>query len=500
MAIDTNRLAFLRSRGDIKYFYEWLGYTWGNHIADWVDLYTDRKDAQVHRTCIIAPRDHSKSTTLRIVLLHHALFLKWRDKPFSCWLFSASRDTASRRLQEIREDILKHKELRKYLDTKRGGKYELFFTNGAWIRATSVGSAIRGEHPACIALDDVLMDMGDMSMNAVRGWLRKVVTPMLSPGTSLYCVGTPMAMTDIYHTEMLNNKVWKAGTWSAISNWDEYKNDPENVKPNCLWPEHRPIEFIMEQREAMQELEFSQEYLCRVIDEESQVFPRTITRKNMDMELVLEKEKLRNDKYVIGFDPSHGLGKDYSVLCVLRQDEDGNIYVVDFWKRNDFPPEKQVDVIAQFNERYNMPPFAIEDVGFQRLYNAILMQKGVTIDYRPSKASNKSLKQGLMNRLRAWFEQGRIVIPYGDDATRRLMNVFLEELESHAWKDGDIVDLGKHNDMVMAFAHAIDQFVNRGKVESFVVGSTNISGWAQGSKNNSSIVRKGGKYPFFNGL
>lgn len=494
MPINTSTLSFLRSKDDIKYFYEWLGYTWGEHIEDWIKLYTDRKDAQVHRTCIVAPRDHSKSTTLRIVLLHHALFLKWRNKPFSCWLFSASKDTASRRLGEIREDILKHKELSKYLDTKRGGKYELFFTNGAWIRATSVGSAIRGEHPACIALDDVLMDMGDMSMDNVRGWLRKVVTPMLSPGTSLYCVGTPMAMTDIYHTEMLENKVWKSGTWSAILNWDEYKADPENVIPECLWPEHRPIEFILEQKEAMQELEFTQEYLCRVIDEESQVFPRSISRKNMDMELSLEKEKFHDGKYVMGFDPSHGLGKDYSVIVMLRQDEDGYIYLVDVWRRNDFPPEKQVDVIADYNYRYKMPVVAIEDVGFQRLYNAILMQKGITIDYKPSKASNKSLKQGLMSRLRAWFEQGRVVLPFGDEPTRKVIRAFLEELESHAWKNGEIVDLGKHNDMVMAFAHAIDQFVMPVSQGSFSVSTTTFGSW----NNSETSTKAGGKYPFFN--
>lgn len=496
MTIETNTLSLLRSKSDIKYFYEWLGYTWGKHIGEWVDLYTDRKDAQVHRTCIIAPRDHSKSTTLRVVLLHHALFLKWRNKPFTCWLFSASRDTASRRLMEIREDIKKHKELRKYLDEKKGGKYELFFTNGAWIRATSVGSAIRGEHPACIALDDVLTDMGDMSMDSVRGWLRKVVTPMLSPGTSLYCVGTPMSMVDIYHTEMLDNSVWKSGVWSAINNWDEFKNDPDNVKPNCLWPEHRPIEFILEQKEAMQELEFSQEYLCRVIDEESQVFPRSITRQNMDMELKLEKEKFHSGQYVIGFDPAHGLGKDYSVMVVLRQDAEGYVYLVDIWRRNDFPPEKQADVIGEYNVRYNMPPIAIEDVGFQRLYNAILMQKGITIDYRPSKASNKSLKQGLLNRLKAWFEQGRVVLPYGDDATRKIVSLFLEELESHAWKNGEIVDLGKHNDIVMAFAHAIDQLIRPVNKGSFSVGTTTLQSW----KNNPKSTKAGGKYPFFNGL
>ena len=33
--------------------------------------------------------------------------------------------------------------------------------------------------------------------------------------------------------------------------------------------------------------------------------------------------------------------------------------------------------------------------------------------------------------------------------------------KGQAWRDGLIVDLGRHNDTVMAFAHAIDQFTYR---------------------------------------
>ena len=80
-----------RSMNDFKHFYEWTGYIWGDHIGEWWDLYADRKGAQVHRVCIIAPRDHSKSTTLRMVMLHQCLFSTWRDKPFTIWLFSASK-------------------------------------------------------------------------------------------------------------------------------------------------------------------------------------------------------------------------------------------------------------------------------------------------------------------------------------------------------------------------------------------------------------------------
>ena len=497
MDIDMSRFHFQRSRNDFKHFYEWLGYTWGDHIAEWADIYLNRGDSEVHRTCIIAPRDHSKSTTLRVILAHNCLFRKWRDKPYTVWLFSASKDTASNRLQEIREDLMRHPDLRKMIDERRGGKWELKFNNGAWIKATSVGSAIRGEHPACIAFDDVLVDLGDQSMSNIAHWMRKVVTPMLSPGTDFYCVGTPMAKTDIYHTEMLENSQWKTGVWSAFPNWDEWKSDPDNVELQCLWPEHRSKRFILEQREAMGDLAFVQEYLCKVVDDDAQVYPRNLIRKNLSMENIIEPEKLHGGKYAIGFDPAHGLKQDYSVMIVVRQDESGVLHVVNMWRRNDFPPSKQVDEILRWNHAYKMPAFASEDVGFQRLYESLINQRDSVVDFKPSKVSNKGLKQGLLNRLRVWFEQEKIQFPYGDDATRKMMEIILEELENHVWKEGEIADIGRHNDTTMALAHAVDQFSFKEGGAIFASRTTTMDNW--GDKKSRKGGRKPGRFVTFGG-
>mgnify|MGYP003109412696 FL=1 len=471
-----------RSENDVAYFYRWLGYELGDHIHEWLDLYADRKGAEVHRVCIIAPRDHSKSTTLRVCLLHHMLFSKWRNKPFTCWLFSASKDTASNRLTEIREDLKRHPELRQYIDEKRGGKFELRLTNGSWIKATGMGAAMRGEHPACIALDDILTDMGDTPMDVVRDWLRKVVTPMLSPGTNLFCVGTPMSAVDLYHTEMLPNDAWKCGVWSAIPNWDEHRADP-NVELQVLWPQQRSLAFIMEQRGAMGDLAFTQEYLCKVVDDDSAAYPRQHTRKNLDMESRLEFEKHHQGRYVIGFDPSHGLGQDYSVMVVMRQAADGNLHLVNIWRRNDFPPARQAEKLVELAKIYGNATVSAEVVGFQQLYQALINQMGATIDYQPSKVSNKGLKQGLLNRLRVWFEQEKMVFPYGEHHTRQAVNILLDELETHVWKGGDIVDLGKHNDCVMALAHAVDQFsVGASRQTPVITGKIQAGEWSGGKE------------------
>ena len=70
----TSALSLERSKKSKRYFYEWLGYTWGDHIEEWMKMYEERGDAEVHRVCLIAPRDHSKSTTLRVAVLWSSLF------------------------------------------------------------------------------------------------------------------------------------------------------------------------------------------------------------------------------------------------------------------------------------------------------------------------------------------------------------------------------------------------------------------------------------------
>lgn len=487
-----------RSRHDIKHFYEWLSpeYKWADHIEEWMDMYGDRKGASVHRVCIIAPRSHSKSATLRVKLLHMCLFEKRNGNPMEVWLFSASIRQATNRLEEIKTDMRRHPELRKYLDERKSNKQRISFTNGAWIQATGVGSAIRGEHPAVVALDDVLAEMGDMTMDSVREWFKKVVTPMLDPNTSCYVVGTPMSHTDLYTTEMLSEKakqVWKSGVWSAFPNWDEWRADPDNVSLIPLWPEFRPVEFLLEQKISMDDdLAFAQEYLCKVVDDDAQVFNRHLIRKNIDIDSVggFNVQLDGSSRFIIGFDPAHGIGKDYSVLICLRQDEQGYVHFVDMWRKNNFPPDKQADVIIEWAKHFKAP-VAAEDVGFQRLYETVIEQKGGHIEYRQSKASNKGLKQGLMNRLRVWFERELVVFPFGSDDIRKKVGIILDELENHVWKGGDIIDVGKHNDTVMALAHAIDQF--KPKTNAALPMATGITGGWNKSKNNSKPkgIRRG---------
>ena len=99
-----------------------------------------------------------------------------------------------------------------------------------------------------------------------------------------------------------------------------------------------------------------------------------------------------------------------------------------------------------------------------------------------------------MNRMRVWFEREMIIFPYGDDATRRQVNILLEELNTHAWREGEIIDLGRHNDCAMALAHALDQFTYRTPEMPSVFKTMRKGEWSGGQRRiNRSPTSFGGK-------
>ena len=178
-------------------------------------------------------------------------------------------------------------------------------------------------------------------------------------------------------------------------------------------------------------------------------------------------------------------------MIVLRQDEQGFIHFVNMWRRNDFPPDKQANMLIEWAKRYGNCPIAVEDVGFQQMYESLLAQKGAVVDYRPSKVGNRTLKQGILNRLRVWFEREMVCLPYGNDETRRMVEIILDELKTHAWRDGIIVDLGRHNDTVMAFAHAIDQFTYKTPDMPVIMKTMTGGEWIGGSTTGLNRERSG---------
>ena len=106
----------MKEQERLKYFYKWLGYSWGNHIGEWMDMYSADDGMHINRGYYCT--SHSKSVTLGVKLLHMC-FLKVQWKTHG-YLVIFKEDTA-RRLAEIRKDLTSQ-ELSRYLNTKKGGK------------------------------------------------------------------------------------------------------------------------------------------------------------------------------------------------------------------------------------------------------------------------------------------------------------------------------------------------------------------------------------------
>ena len=51
-------IAMERSRRSVRYFYEWLGYTWGDHIDQWMNMYSDRQMQSLNQSNPSTDKNH----------------------------------------------------------------------------------------------------------------------------------------------------------------------------------------------------------------------------------------------------------------------------------------------------------------------------------------------------------------------------------------------------------------------------------------------------------
>ena len=172
-----------------------------------------------------------------------------------------------------------------------------------------------------------------------------------------------MSMTDLYHTEMLNNKSWKSASWSAIPNYDEWKSSDGKVDAEALWPEYRSIKFLLEQRDAVGELEFAQEYLADFNVYEGQVWNFNHERCVADLS---ELDTSQMDMFA-GLDVGY---KDPTAFCVIGYDWDKQkFYLVDEYLDAERTTEQHAIEIRKLMNKWDIDWIYIDSAAQQTRYD-----------------------------------------------------------------------------------------------------------------------------------
>jgi len=341
------------------------------------------------------------------------------------------------------------------------------------VEAVGSGGSITGGHVDVIIMDDLEDDKTVYSSTVrdkTREWLRGTVQPMLSRGGFMLVVGTRKHHDDVY-AHMIKDPTFEVRNDPAIAQFPEsysfdmgLDGDGRDVIRNVsvvgaskvLWEEERPIEYLLKERQAVGSLLFAREFMNQVNSDDSAAFKWEW----------LEQAQKRGSAYSFGEIPvvdrlqvvqawdlalitdakrAEDQDGDYTVGTTWAKDQDGNRYLLSMVRARGLTPNELKALILTEYEYYKefVTCVMIEKNAFGQLH---LLNLQTTTDL-PLKqhlttAGAKSNSWTGVPALSALFENGKIILPYRDEASRMIIDTLCAELYG--------LGKEKHDDTVMS--------------------------------------------------
>lgn len=321
----------------------------------------------------------------------------------------------------------------------------------------SKDSMIRGLHVGAVVCDD-LPDESSLYSQEQREKLHEVfygsITPIVEPFGYLCVFGTPYNSGDLYG-DLKNDARFKIFEYPAIF--------PDG---QLLAPDRLTFSRLTEERQSLGTLVFNREYLVVPVADTSTIFPYEFLKRSIHgMEHIsftndIESYPIKLVRVVVGCDfaISGNVGADYTVYTVWGIDSNNLIYLINLYREQGASHDLQVNRLIEFNARYKPNKLVCESNGFQRILAGMAKERGLINieEFITTEGNKKDLKLGLPS-LSALFESGRLRVPYGDENTRKLVDIMFGEFNSIAFnsKKGTLESVCGHDDTCMSSFMAI---------------------------------------------
>jgi len=446
-----------------------LGVEIGAHLEEWSELINKHA-----RLAIQAARDHSKSTFFSYVC---PIWWAWKEPGVEIYIFSKTQEQAQEFIDIILwgrnnlkgiADIPKLSHLVPDQDAVRDprrrtrlNRNDVILTNGSRLRAVGYGKAIRGRHPKYVVLDDPLNDE-DMWSETVRqkniAYFQSAIVNMVMPytqhgdwfeGGQCIVVGTPYHMADLFGW-LEKNEVYKFFRYPGILR--------DEGKERALFPWRWSLAQLYEKKKEIGPIAFAREIMCLAINDDISIFPTYLFPPLFDEVLTLRptKEAIEQRGWTIfmGVDiaRSASVGADYFVIFTLAKDKAGNRYLVDIHRSKGLSFRDQLQQIAIEAARYDPSLIYIESNAMQQLYtDEMRRMTDLPVKEFVTTAVNKyPLDKGVPG-LRITLENKKLVIPRGDEYSRAITDIWMEECSQFGYVDGKLQGIGVHDDTVMAW-------------------------------------------------
>tara|TARA_Y100001973_G_scaffold11446_1_gene15555 strand:- start:1130 stop:2278 length:1149 start_codon:yes stop_codon:yes gene_type:complete len=339
------------------------------------------------------------------------------------------------------DKMFTHPMLKKFKPARGWAIGNITLTNGNQILERSVGSQIRGLHPQEIIIDDPLKEFSMTGIQKVTDWFYGDMIPTLHHTASLRVIGTPFSYTDIYQ-QLSENAAYTVRTYPCLN----ALNEP-------LWPDRWNYEALMARKAEVGSLMFTREYMCVPISTGTSLFNPEHLDNAKNKDLVLKPLKREGYKYFIGVDPAISTDGDYNVITVLEMDENENKSIVYIDRAKNVQFRENIQKVKLLNQVFRPEVILFETNTFAKSFTQELRQVA-DVNVHDFDTTRRK-KQEIILNLQMTLENGKINFPYGNEESRKVSSLLIEEMSMFAITErGKFEGIGAHDDMVMSLALA----------------------------------------------
>lgn len=387
------------------------------HTLPWVEHFNKHKFALV-----LASREHTKSTTVRMFLLHALCY-----NPSLRVLIAAHKEELA---DEFFRDIqmqLERDDIQEDFGFKKGKPWnigqaflktaKLSTQSTATLSTVAKMAGITGKRFDIIVMDDILTEENQSTEKRrykLKRWINKELYPALDSieGSKWIVIGTRKNVEDWY------SEIMVIPHWNTIVD-QLYKIDEEGNK-TYLWPERFNQEVEDEKRAQMEADEFAMEFMNEPIASSGLRFKREWIKFYSGTSGV----SLPHDKHLeiyMGIDPSGGKKSDrasYSAIAVIAFDkrpEYQDIYVLDM-VRSRLSLAEQEDIIeAKYKEwdpyRVNIEGVLYNQTFAERMVRTFPRMYLVSYAHKGMRGTSDISKIGRIENIVGWlFKKGKIYL------------------------------------------------------------------------------------------
>lgn len=413
-----------------------------------------------HRNTIICSRDHGKSTICSLAFpLWTTIFspqINTADKIDNndTIILSNSLDQSHMLMDRIRV-MIEEVDILQSVSWIKGNKGKIGISekgNHNTIESKSFGSSIRGLHPRFVIVDDPLSERSSMTDDGILEFFFSSLSNVAKNDSYISVIGTRFSYKDLYSVLSEPERGYNVSTFPAM-----------DANDNPLWPERYSYEHLMGKRAEVGALPFSREFMCIPMDDSASIFPGTLTESCLNKSYSFETEGDGESRYLISADFAIGTTatSDYSVVTTLKDDLNGNISIADIWRETGKEYDVQINAIRERYERFNPVQIHVENNVFQAIFEQILKKERLPVVGVTTKRQDKENNTYL---LRSLMENQKIILPYGNEYTRKIIDELKFELSMFGYKNGKLMGKGAHDDMVMSLTIGTKGMVDLGGV------------------------------------